>query len=185
MIPWSWPGPCSLAGKMQLSDAAPQLSALLAHDSPKVRLAAVEAATELRASVGDRGLAVHPVRSGTGRSGSRPPGRSGSSGIGRRHPTFGRSSKERRSEQADISEQIAFFESYGMIQDPEGVRLLDGLLNGRGFLGRKETGEIRACAALGLGKMGTPEAAAALEKASAEPDPVVRSAVNRALEGRV
>ena len=53
-----------------------------------------------------------------------------------------------------------------MIQDPDGVRFLDGLLNGRGFFGKKETGEIRACAALGLGKMGTTEAMAALEKAA-------------------
>ena len=83
--------------------------------------------------------------------------------------------------QADISEQIAFFENYGLLQDPGGVKLLDGLLNGRGFLGKKETGEIRACAALGLGRMGTPEAQAALQKAQDEQDPVVRSAVNRAL----
>jgi HEAT repeat protein len=85
--------------------------------------------------------------------------------------------------QADISEQIAIFESYGLIQDPEGARLLDNLLNGKSFLGRRETGEIRACAALGLGKMGTPEALSALEKASGEQDPVVRSAVNRAMRG--
>ena len=58
-------------------------------------------------------------------------------------------------------------------------------LNGRGFLGRKESGEIRACAALGLGKMRTPEAMAALQKAQDEKDPVVRSAVNRALKGEV
>jgi HEAT repeat protein len=90
-------------------------------------------------------------------------------------------SKEIR--QADISEQIAFFESYGLIQDPDGVRLLDGLLNGRSLFGKKESGEIRACAALGLGKIGTPEASAALEKAASEQDPVVRSAVNRALRG--
>jgi hypothetical protein len=56
----------------------------------------------------------------------------------------------RKIRQADISEQIAFFESYGMLGDAEGVRLLDGYLNGRGLLGRKESGEIRACAALGL-----------------------------------
>ncbi|MBT8397633.1 MAG: HEAT repeat domain-containing protein, partial [Gemmatimonadetes bacterium] len=85
--------------------------------------------------------------------------------------------------QADLSEQIAFFESYGLVQDPDGVKVLDRLLNGRGFLGRKESGEIRACAALALGKMDSPEAAAALEKASEEQDPVVRSAVGRALRG--
>ena len=89
--------------------------------------------------------------------------------------------KEIRS--ADISEQIAVFESYGSIGEPNTVRLLDHMLNGRSFLGRKETGEIRACAALGLGKVGTPEAVAALEKAANENDAVVRSAVNRALRG--
>ena len=71
----------------------------------------------------------------------------------------------------------------GLIQDPEGVKLLDRFLNGRGFLGRKESGELRACAALALGKMNTPEATAALEKATDEQDPVVRSAVSRALRG--
>ena len=63
------------------------------------------------------------------------------------------------------------------------MKLLDGFLNGRGFLGRKESGEIRACAALALGKMKAPEATAALEKAAEEQDPVVRSAVSRALRG--
>jgi HEAT repeat protein len=70
-----------------------------------------------------------------------------------------------------------------MVSDPEGVRFLDGFLNGRGFLGRKEPSEIRACAALALGQMKTPEAIASLEKAAGEQDPVVRSAVTRALRG--
>ena len=68
-------------------------------------------------------------------------------------------------------------------RDSDGVKLLDKLLNGRGFLGRKESGEIRACAALALGKMRVPAAMAALEKAMGEQDPVVKSAVNRALRG--
>ena len=89
--------------------------------------------------------------------------------------------ESREIRQADLSEQIAIFENYGRLQDPEGVDVLDGLLNDRGFLGKKETGEIRACAALALGKMTLPEARAALERAADEQDPVVRSAVNRAL----
>ena len=67
--------------------------------------------------------------------------------------------------------------------DERAVDLLDGLLTGRGFLGRKEPPEIRAAAALGLGKVGTPPAREALEKARGETDPVIRSAVSRALKG--
>ena len=175
-------GAASLAGKMQLSDAAFQLSALLAHASPKVRLAAVEAAMELKASsllgslrstLSDR---ERDVRIAAARALGKLRYRPAASHL--RKVLEGKEIRD-----ADISEQIAFFESYGLIQDPDGVRLLDGLLNGRGFLGRRESGEMRACAALGLGKMGTPEAMAALEKALGEPDPVVRSAVNRALRG--
>jgi HEAT repeat protein len=84
---------------------------------------------------------------------------------------------------AEISERIAFFEGYGMIGDPEAVTVLDRLLNGRGFLGRKEAPELRACAALALGKVGNPEAMASLRASQEEDDPVVRSAVSRALRG--
>ena len=98
-------------------------------------------------------------------------------------PYFREIIESRRIRQADISEQIAVFESYGLLQDPEGVPLLDTLLNGRGFLGKKESGEIRACAALGLGKMGTSDAMDALGRAREESDPVVAHAVRRALRG--
>jgi HEAT repeat protein len=98
-------------------------------------------------------------------------------------PYFREIIQSRAIRQADISEQIAVFESFGLLQDPEGVPILDQLLNGRGFLGRKESGEIRACAALGLGKMGTPDAMESLRVARDETDPVVRTAVNRALRG--
>jgi len=175
-------GAVRIAGKMGLGDAAPLVSRLLAHKDPQVRLAAIEAAKELRAS-----MAVGALRSNL-TDPEREVRIAAARALGdlRYKPAAAQlrtviESKDIR--HADISEQIAFFESYGMLRDPEGVRLLDGLLNGRGFLGRKETGEIRACAALALGKMGTPEAAAALERASGEQDPVVRSAVNRAMRG--
>ena len=60
---------------------------------------------------------------------------------------------------------------------------MDKLLNGKGFLGRKEPAEIRACAALALGKIGTEKARHSLQVATNEDDAVVRSAVNRALRG--
>jgi len=45
----------------------------------------------------------------------------------------------------------------------------------------KETPETRACAAMALGKIRTPEARALLEEAATDKDLVVRNAVNRAL----
>lgn len=82
---------------------------------------------------------------------------------------------------ADRREKIAFFESYGRIGDPEAAGLLDRYLNGRGFLGRRESSEIRASAALGLGRVGTSDAMIALDRAASDDDAVVRSAVSRAL----
>jgi len=175
-------GAVSLAGTLQVRDAAPHVARLLAHESPSVRLAAIRAATDLKVSLvvgGLQELLADPdrdVRIAAARA-------LGSLRYRPSAPHFREVIRGKEIRQADISEQIAFFESYGLIQDPDGVKLLDGLLNSRGFLGRKETGEIRACAALGLGRMGTQEAAVALEKATDEQDPVVRSAVNRALRG--
>jgi HEAT repeat protein len=175
-------GACSLAGKIQLTEAGPFIAELLKHESPQVRMAAVEAAVDLKASTAvgalqdsltdlDRDVRVAAAR-GLGALRYRPAA-----------PYFREIIQGRAIRQADISEQIAVFESFGRLQDPEGVPILDELLNGRGFLGRKESGEIRACAALGLGKMGTPEAMEALRRAREETDPVVRTAVNRALRG--
>ena len=175
-------GAVSLAGKLGLSNSGPRLMRLLGHEAPRVRLAAIEAAADLRAA---------PVLDAM-RSALDDPEREVRIAAARafgalRHapaaPALRKVIQGKDIRSADISEQIAMFESYGSIRDPDGVRILDHLLNGRSFLGRKETGEIRACAALGLGKMGTPEALAVLEKAANETDAVVRSAVSRALRG--
>lgn len=175
-------GACSLAGKMQLAEAAPQVAGLMAHSASRVRMAAVEAAVDLKASsavgalqdaLGDQEREVRIAAArGLGALRYRPAA-----------PYLRAIVQGKAIRQADISEQIAVFESYGLLQDPEGIKILDGMLNGRGFLGKKESGEVRACAALALGKYGTPEAEAALRKASGEQDPVVRTAVNRALRG--
>lgn len=84
---------------------------------------------------------------------------------------------------ADRTEKMAFFEGYGALCGDTGVNQLDAILNGKGFLGRREDAEIRACAAMALGRVSTPKAIQALRKASVEKDIVVRNAVSRALRG--
>jgi hypothetical protein len=84
---------------------------------------------------------------------------------------------------ADLTEKMAFFEGYGALCGDGGVPHLDAVLNGKGFLGRREDAEIRACAAMALGRVASPKAQDALRKASSEKDVVVRNAVMRALRG--
>lgn len=173
-------GAARLAGDMQISEAGPSLAGLLAHPNPSVRLAAVEAAVSLKASIAAGALQdtlddpEREVRIAAARA----------LGLLKYAPAARRlkdilDSKEIR--QADITEKVAVFEAYGMVAGDRAVDALDKLLNGKGFLGRREPTEIRAAAALGLGRVPGPGSQAALSKAAQEEDPVVRSAVNRAL----
>jgi hypothetical protein len=84
---------------------------------------------------------------------------------------------------ADLTEKMALFEAYGTLCGEGGVSLLDGILNARGLFGKKEDPELRACAAMALGRIGSEAAVAALRRASTEKDILVRNAVNRALRG--
>jgi len=78
---------------------------------------------------------------------------------------------------------MALFEAYGALSGDSGVSFLDGILNGKGFLGRREDAELRACAAMALGRIGTDQAMTCLRQAQGEKDVVVRNAVNKALRG--
>jgi HEAT repeat protein len=82
--------------------------------------------------------------------------------------------------EADLTEQIAIFEAFGAVASGESVKMLDRLLNGRRLLG-KQTPEIRACAAMALGRVGSNEARTSLLEAAQDPHPMVRSAVTKAL----
>jgi hypothetical protein len=173
-------GAARLAGSLQVTEAAPALQELLKHPEPAARIAAIDAAVMLKASIvagalqealtdRDRSVRIAVARA-LGQLRYRPSA-----------PRFRAllTGKEIRS--ADITEKIAFFEGYGELGDPEAVGLLDKLLNGKGLLGRRESAEVRAAAALALGKVGSPDARRALDTAKADEDAVVRSAVNRAL----
>ena len=175
-------GACRLVGQLEVAESGPYLAGLLGHHSPKVRLAAIEASVKLKASTAAGALQEtltdpdRDVRIASARA------------IGelKYQPAsdfFKKVLMGKEIRQADITEKVVFFESYGMLGDPEAVQLLDRLLNGKGFLGRREHPEMRAAAALALGKIGTPDALSALRTASDERDPVIRSAVKRATRG--
>jgi hypothetical protein len=175
-------GAVRLTGALRMDESASALANLMDHAELKVRMAAVEVAGEIRSPLvagalqrllrhENRDLRIAAVRvlGGTGY----PPAA--------REPRHVLEGKELRN--ADVSENVAFFEAYGRLGDEDAISFLDGILNGKGFLGRRESSEIRAGAALGLGKIGSPAARTALEKARTDEDPVVRSAAGRALRG--
>lgn len=81
---------------------------------------------------------------------------------------------------ADLTEQIAVFEAFGNAAVDEDVAALDRILNGRRLLGR-ESPEIRSCAAMALGRIGSVNARTALLTASKDDNPLVRNAVTKAL----
>jgi HEAT repeat protein len=84
---------------------------------------------------------------------------------------------------ANLTEKMAVFEAYGGLCGDEGVPALDAMLNGKSMFGRREDSELRACAAVALGRVGSPRAQEVLRRASSEKDVIVRNAVNRALRG--
>ena len=82
---------------------------------------------------------------------------------------------------ADLTEKMIFFEAFGSLVGARGIATLEKMLAAKGLLGRKEDPETRACAAMALGKVRTPEARAVLERAAQDKEPLVRNAVSRAL----
>jgi hypothetical protein len=85
---------------------------------------------------------------------------------------------------ADLTEKMAYFEAYGALARDAGIPPLDKILNGRSFIGRRATPELRACAARSLGIIGSASALECLRRATTDRDPMVRSAINRAMRER-
>ena len=91
--------------------------------------------------------------------------------------------KDRQLRDSTLAEKMAFFDTYGSLCGDDGVQLLSDILNTRRIISGREDGELRACAAMALGKIGTDLAMQALQKALADRDVVVRNAVSRAVRG--
>lgn len=167
-------------GSLRIGSATGDVVPLLRHESAEVRLAAVAALVELGAAISASAIAVllqdpeREVRIAAVRA-------LGALGYTAAKPALEAALESKQIRAADRTEKIAFFEAYGALGGAEGVAVLDKILNSRGWLGRGEAPEIRACAALGLARSRHPTARAALTRAANDQDPVVRNAVARAL----
>ena len=81
----------------------------------------------------------------------------------------------------DLTERMRFFEAYAMIAGPGSLENLAGMLSAGGLFKRKESPEVRACAALAIGRLKSAEAREVLQKYKDDKELVVRNAVSRAL----
>jgi HEAT repeat protein len=170
------------AAALKSPAAVPALGKMLTVGEADMRVAAVTALTEIgsagamqmleRALVDeDRDVRIVAVRA-----------------LGARNaraatPRIEAAIKGKELREGNLTEKMAFFEAYGLLCGDAGVTLLDGLLNAKGFMGKKDDAEMRACAAMALGKINTTKAMESLNRASGEKDVIVRNAVSRAIRG--
>ena len=170
------------AAALKSTAAVPALGKMLTVGAPEMRVAAVTALTEIgsagalpmleRALIDeDREVRIAAVRALGARNGRAA------------LPRIEAAIKGKELRESNLTEKMAFFEAYGLVAGQAGVALLDPLLNGKGFMGKKEDPEIRACAAMALGKINSPKAMESLNRAAGEKDVVVRNAVSRAIRG--
>ncbi|MBA2627077.1 MAG: HEAT repeat domain-containing protein, partial [Gemmatimonadales bacterium] len=173
-------GIVALCGRLALQGAVPGLGDAISHADPDIRLAAVQSLAE----IGSPGALAHIDRAiddsdRTVRLAAvRAAGARGYKGALRRVEAVVTGKAVRG---MDLSEKMAFFEAFGSIAGAGGLKLLESMLVPKGVLRKKEPPEMRACAAIALGRVRTAEARAALERAAADKDLVVRNAVSRAL----
>jgi hypothetical protein len=170
------------AGAMKASAAVPALAGALGPGPSDMRLAALNSLSQI-ASAGamqaierllgeeDNDLRIAAVRALAAR------------GYAAAAPRIAVQLRTRELRESSLADKMAFFESYGTLCGDSGVPFLDGILNGRTFLRKREAPELRACAAIALGKTGTPLAMQALQRAAGDGEIIVRNAVSRALRG--
>jgi HEAT repeat protein len=172
-------GAARLAGRLGLAEAAGPLVALLKRPDPLLRRAAVEALVRIRNAPAlaalqdaledeDRDVRIAAARGLT------------TLRYGPARARLEALLDSRLVREADLTEKIAYFEAYGSVATEGSIATLDRMLNGRRLLGRASP-DIRACAAMALGRVGTPAARSALQRAADEQNPVIRNAVLKAL----
>jgi HEAT repeat protein len=173
-------GMVAMCGRLGLNQSVPGLAETMGNPDPAVRLAAIQALGQLGTPGAltvvdkaiedpDRGVRLAAVRA----AGSR-----GYKGALRRVEAVvvGKAGKD-----MDLTEKMAFFEAYGAIAGTNALKPLTAILLERGLIKMKEPPDTRACAAIALGKIKSPEVRDILQRALDDKELVVRNAVNRAL----
>jgi HEAT repeat protein len=174
------PAVVALCGRLSLQQAVSGLGDLLKHPDAAVRLAAVLSLEQIGTpgSLGQLERAVDDADRSVRLAAVRAAGGRGYKGALKRIEAvvLGKAVKE-----MDLTEKMAFFEAYGAIAGASALKTLAGILQPRGLLKLTQSSDLRACAAIALGKIRTPEARAVLAGVADDKDLVVRNAVNRAL----
>ncbi|HEX6316440.1 MAG TPA: HEAT repeat domain-containing protein [Gemmatimonadaceae bacterium] len=170
------------AGSLKTAAAVPALARLLQQGNATMRLAAVNALADIGTPGAlqhlDRGIddEDRDVRIAAVRA------------LGLRNQRLSVQKIEnalvgKRLQDGDLTEKMAFFEAFGLLCGEAGIPMLDGMLNRKGLFGKRGDAEVRACAAMALGRIGTDDAFAALRRAANDKDILVRNAVSKALRG--
>lgn len=174
------PAVVSLTGRLKLQPAVPGLSDTLNHIDPTIRAAAITSldaigtpaalqALEKGVDDSDREVRINAISA---------LGKRGYKGVLKKvEPVIqGKAGRD-----IDLTERMRFFEAYAMISGASALETLSGLLSAGGMFKRKESPEVRACAALALGRLRSAEARELLQKHKDDKELVVRNAVSRAL----
>lgn len=169
-----------LAGRLRLATAPEGMGPLLETGNREMKLAVVEALTSISSPIALRLLegAVEDPERDVRIAAVRFLSSRGHRGAFQRIEAAVLGGKLRH---VDLTEKIAFFEAFGALAGGAGVGALERILMPRGLLSRREDAASRACAAMALGKIRTPEARAVLERAAQDKEALVRNAVSRAL----
>jgi HEAT repeats len=169
-----------LAGRLRLNGAPEGMGRLLEEGDREMKLAVVDALTSVGSPVAMRMLeaAVEDSERDARIAAVRFLSSRGHRGAFQRVEAAVTGGKLR---QTDLTEKMAFFEAFGALAGGSGVPALERILVPRGLLARREDPETRACAAMALGRIRSPEARNVLEAAAQDKDALVRNAVNKAL----
>lgn len=178
------PGLVALCGRLKLTGAIGGLAdTAVQHPDPAVRLGAVQALGEIATPAAMQGIekALDDGDRGVRLAAVRVLGARGYKGALRRVEQVVLGKNDDR----DLTEKMAFFEAYGSIAGTAGLEALSNILLPRGLFGAKAPSELRACAAMAIGRIRSAEAKAILQKALDDKDVVVKNAVTKALRSTV
>jgi hypothetical protein len=173
-------GTIDLCGRLGLQGSVPGLGFTIGHKETSIRLASVKALVAIGTAGAlqtleramddtDREIRIEAVRA------------MGKRGYKNALKRLQNAVLNRGLKEADLTERIAFFEAYALIAGPASLDPLARILIPRGMFSRKENPETRACAAIALSRLRTPEARDILQQAKDDKELVVRNAVTRAL----